>query len=1338
MSKKINPGKAIGHRETLNEETADNNLLYANVQALDTQTLAPSETNSTADLNPKNQTTQSNPSAPSSDTLNVNAAQLAATTYPSTSINKVYQHWADGDATRGTSSEWNNNILSDGKSDYFEGEVVPHLYFYKASNNAPLVNGAIYTFNVTYNHYQSNTNAGGFVYMTSPYVDRGTSSFAGGEPLADGSFRNGGGMQGEFYTVYADITDVSAVSYTGNTSIDGHVSISFVYTGPTTTSGGAEIQYGLRIAAPGDVADHGNGITQGAHVWTGGSLQTTVDINGSGATSIQLAPSAIIPGAISGIKFHDINSDGQRDADGADNLNGTEDDEVGLANWKIFIDLNGDGLWNTGEAYAITDAEGKYVLSVTPDSDRSDPDNDPFIVREEQQSGWLQTTANPEPILISSTTPTYLNVDFGNLLLKPSLQIMKEAQVEGSSADYAGEVIYYTIYVSNTGNQPLTGLRVTDPFIGELVLEDSLASADGTLDAGETWTYTGTHTVTQAEIDAGTNIVNTATAESDQTEPESDDAAVPVDQQPQLNIVKQASVDGGTADSAGEVIHYTITVNNTGNQTLTGVDVSDPFIGELVLDDSLASADGKLDVGETWTYTGTHTVTQAEIDAGTNIVNTATADSDQTEPKSDDAAIPVEQKPSLAIDKAILSVTGGNGNGSLDAVNDVISYAVTVSNTGNQTLNQISVNDPLTGLNITGVTLAPGASQTYLTSYTLTQKDLDSNGDGNGFIENTATADSLQTDAVSDTEEIELFVRAALSIDKDLINITNGNGNNLADAVGDQLNYSVTVTNLGVLTLTNVTVEDKSSGLNISGLTMAPGESRVFETSYVLTQDDLDKNGEGNGYIVNTATADSDQTLPLSDTESTALLRTVGLGLEKTVTSIEGGNNNQFADTAGDIINYAIRVYNAGSVTLTGVHVTDVLTETEENITRLAPGESITYNTSYTLQQSDLDTNGGGNGYLANTSVADSDQTNPVTDTETVQLLAKPILFVNKSFVNVTGGNGNNLADAVGDELNYQILLANPGNVTLTEVSLVESLTGLEKINMTFAPGDVMVYNVKYTLTQEDLDRNGDGYLDNSVTADSLQTDSSVDTESVPLLRKIGMAFDKDFVGVTGGNDNTLADFAGDELNYSFSVTNLGTVTLTNLHVVDDLTNLHETLASLAPGATKTYTASYTLQQSDLDSDGGGNRQIENYASADTDQTDKLTDFEGVTLIYDAQIDLTKSVSVDGGTTWLDANAPTGPELSQDANIDPQFKFTALNNGTVTLKDVTLSDEFYDLNGEADGRDWLLSDLAPGESAELIFTTPFALGQNSGDAMVTASTLYAPVLDIDNAYYLGV
>ena len=177
-------------------------------------------------------------------------------------------------------------------------------------------------------------------------------------------------------------------------------------------------------------------------------------------------------------------------------------------------------------------------------------------------------------------------------------------------------------------------------------------------------------------------------------------------------------------------------------------------------------------------------------------------------------------------------------------------------------------------------------------------------------------------------------------------------------------------------------------------------------------------------------------------------------------------------------------------------------------------------------------------------------------------------------------------------------------------------------------------------------------------------------------------------------------------------------------------------VASLAPGATQTYTSSYTLLQSDLDTNGGGDGRVENLATVDTNETAPLTDTEAATIIYSAKIDLTKYVSVDQGATWHDANTPTGPTLLSSAGFNPWFKYTALNNGTVTLKDVTLTDAVYDLNGDDAGTSWDWGDLAPGQTAELIFEAPYAPGQNSGDATVTATAL-TPVIDIDNAQSLA-
>jgi uncharacterized repeat protein (TIGR01451 family) len=1453
MAKKTTSSKST-FQDKFNDDSGNaSNTLYGQVNALSSQDNAASLSQSRASKQVVSTDTTSQESSASSP-VQLTSTALAAP-LPTPNVNKVYQNWADGDAAQGTSAEWNNNILSDSKSNYFEGEVVPHVFYYKASNSQPLVNGQSYSFNVTYNYYQANTNAGGFLFMTSPDVDRDPSNFAGASTSDDGSFTNGGGMQGGFQTVNANVTGVSDVTYInrGAGTMDGQVTITFTYTGSTTQSGGAEIQYGLMIAAPGAVPAQGFGPTLGATAWSGGSLQTTVDIGGKGATSIQLMPSAIIDGEISGMKFNDMDGNGARDADGIDNVAGTADDEVSMANWTIFLDKDADGVLDAGERSTITDAQGRYSFSVTPDADPTDPDNDAYVVREVQQTGWVQTTPNPQGIVITAMFPKFMDVDFGNQQLMPALNIVKDATVPGGTANVAGEVISYTITVQNTGNQTLTGVTVADPFISNLALVADAASADGELDVGETWSYTASHVVTQAEIDAGAPIVNLATADSTQTGPDTDDASVTVEQAPSLNIVKDASVAGGTANAAGEVINYDISVQNTGNQTLTGVTVADPFISNLALvadaasadgeldvgetwsytashvvtqaeidagspivnlatadsvqsgpdtDDAsvtveqapslnivkdasvaggtanaagevinyaisvqntgnqtltgvtvadpfisnltlvadAASADGELDVGETWSYTASHMITQAEIDAGAPIVNLATADSVQSGPDSDDASVRVEQAPAIAVDKAIASITGGNGNIAADAPGDQLNYTITVSNPGNMTLTDVTVTDVLTGFNAAGVTLSPGQSQVFLTSYTLTQQDLNSNGGGDGYIENTATADSAQTGRVSDFEPIQLLPRPSLSLNKSLVSVSGGNGNTILDAAGDVLLYNATVANEGNITLTGVSVLDPSTGLNITGLTLVPGETAVFSSTYTLTQADVDSNGDGDGYHDNTATADSDQTASLSDTESSPLLRSIGLGVNKSVTGVTGGNNNGFADQAGELLNYSINVFNAGTVTLTNVTVFDDLTGLSQTIASLAPGANQNYLTSYTLTQADLDSNGGGDGYIENSTTVDSDQTLATQDNETVQLIRTPVLFLDKAYLNVTGGNDNNLVDAVGDVLNYRIVVANPSNVTLTGVSVNEPMTGLNVTGLTLVPGQTQTYLTSYTLTQADLDNNGggDGYIDNIAIGDSAQTTPISDIESVPILRTIGMAFDKRIVNIDGGNGNSLADAAGDVLNYVFTVKNEGSVTLTNLTVVDDLTGMSQSLASLAPGATVVYNSSYVLTQADLDSNAGGDGVLINTAVADTNETPAFIDAEGVTVVYQPGIDLTKYVSVDNGATWLDANSETGPLLSSSSDFDPQFRFTVSNTGNISLGDVTLTDAVYDLNGAAAGTAHSFGSLAVGASAEFIFIgAAWAEGQQSGDAAVAVASMPL-VLDIDNAYYLGV
>ena len=120
-------------------------------------------------------------------------------------------------------------------------------------------------------------------------------------------------------------------------------------------------------------------------------------------------------------------------------------------------------------------------------------------------------------------------------------------------------------------------------------------------------------------------------------------------------------------------------------------------------------------------------MTQADIDnnggGDGDIDNTATADSDQTGPVTDSAAVPLGQSPALAIEKTVTGVDADTTPPfSVDAAGDVISYSILVTNTGNQTLTGVSVTDPrianldcdpdTAGNQTTGFTLVPGASLT--------------------------------------------------------------------------------------------------------------------------------------------------------------------------------------------------------------------------------------------------------------------------------------------------------------------------------------------------------------------------------------------------------------------------------------------------------------------------------------------------------------------------------------------------------------------------------------------------------------------------------------------------
>ena len=194
------------------------------------------------------------------------------------------------------------------------------------------------------------------------------------------------------------------------------------------------------------------------------------------------------------------------------------------------------------------------------------------------------------------------------------------------------------------------------------------------------------------------------------------------DLNPALDVVKSIMDQPANPNGyvLGEAIDYSVTVTNTGNQTLTNIKVSDPRMGA---DETIASLAPKASQKFDYSYT----VTEADILTGngklTNVFTASTTFGDKPVSDSDTKTTAIEKlNPSLSVVKTVTSTmpAGGYGLGS------VIEFTVTVTNNGNQTLTNITVNDPMMGPDDLLIdSLAPGASYPAIVyTHTVTAADV--------------------------------------------------------------------------------------------------------------------------------------------------------------------------------------------------------------------------------------------------------------------------------------------------------------------------------------------------------------------------------------------------------------------------------------------------------------------------------------------------------------------------------------------------------------------------------------------------------------------------------------
>ena len=185
--------------------------------------------------------------------------------------------------------------------------------------------------------------------------------------------------------------------------------------------------------------------------------------------------------------------------------------------------------------------------------------------------------------------------------------------------------------------------------------------------------------------------------------------------------------------------------------------------------------------------------------------------------------------------------------------------------------------------------------------------------------------------------------------------------------IGETLAYTITATNTGNTTQTNVVVTDSLVTPNSKTCaSVIAGGTCVLTGSYVVQASDADF-----GKVDNTAQAVSTEvTTPVTDSTSTPVTQTRSLGIEKIVDKTGPVN-------VGDTLNYTITATNTGNTTQTNVVVTDSLvTPNSKTCASVIAGGTCVLTGSYVVQASDADL-----GKVDNTAQAVSTEvTTPVTD----------------------------------------------------------------------------------------------------------------------------------------------------------------------------------------------------------------------------------------------------------------------------------------------------------------------------------------------------------------------
>jgi hypothetical protein len=290
-------------------------------------------------------------------------------------------------------------------------------------------------------------------------------------------------------------------------------------------------------------------------------------------------------------------------------------------------------------------------------------------------------------------------------------------------------------------------------------------------------------------------------------------------------------------------------------------------------------------------------------------------------------------------------------------------------------------------------------------------------------------------------------------------------------------------------------------------------------------------------------------------------------------------------------VTYSFLVTNTGNVTVHGIGIDEGKFTGSGSVsavscpsTTLVPGQQLTCTATYAVTQADVDAGSIDNSAAATGAAPDGSAVTSADSTAKVSVTQSPALSLTKSADPTAVGKA-------GDKVTYAFLVANTGNVTITNVSVKEgnftgsgSVSAVSCPSTTLAPGDDVTCTATYAVTQADVDA---GSIDNTAAAMGAAPDGAAVTSAESTATVTAAAAGALTLVKTA--DTTTISHVGQKVGYRFVITNTGNVTLTHVAVKEGRFTGSGTLSAiscptttLAPGQKVTCTASYAVTAKDL------------------------------------------------------------------------------------------------------------------------------------------------------------